>query len=217
MNNRSLFSPFLFVLGFLVLTAATTLDKASQILDSSKLALESLEDFTANFQYAISHPNTRTVVRKGKVSYKPTDKFILDFKDESIYCDGQSIWRYEKGVEPVLTISDFEPEEDWNLEVLFEIYRAKATPRYDGIETVHQVKCHKIFLAITDPKVDYDQAYLWVNTENELPEKVVMIDKKNARTTFEFSNMETNVGLEVTDFIFKTPKGVDVEIFDETN
>lgn len=215
MKYRFVFAPTLLALGFLLLTAATGPDKASQILQSSKTALESLEDFKANFQYAISHPNTRTISRSGTVTYKPADKFIIDFSNEAIYCNGTYIWIYEKGEAPTVVIRDFEPEEDWNLEVLFEIYRAKAAARYDGIESVHGVKAHKIYLEIVDPSVDYDKAYLWVNIDNDLPEKVVMIDRKNARTTFEFSQMETNLGMDVTDFNFTTPNGVEIEEIDE--
>ncbi len=215
MKQHPVFALPLLALIFLLFTAATAPDKASQILQASKAALESLEDFKADFQYAISHPNTRTINRSGTVSYKPADKFIIDFSNEAIYCNGKFIWIYEKGADASVTIRDFEPDEDWNLEVLFEIYRAKAAARYDGIESVHQTKCHKIFLEITDPSIDYDQAYLWVNIENDLPEKVVMIDRKNARTTFEFSNMEINLGMDVTNFEFKTPNGIEIKEIDE--
>jgi outer membrane lipoprotein-sorting protein len=207
MKKSFVLTPILLALGLLLFTSATTTDKANQILQASKTALENLQDFSANFQYAISHPNTRTIARSGSVKFKPRDKFIIDFDNEAIYCDGRTIWVLEKGEEPVVTVRDFEPEEDWNLEVLFEIYSAKATPRYDGSETVHGVRCHKVFLDILDKSLDYEQAYVWINMENDLPEKVVMIDGKNARTTFEFLQMTINVGLENADFRLQTPSG----------
>ena len=175
--------------------------------------MEALNDFSANLTYAVSHPGTRTFQRSGSVKFQPEDKFIILFEREEIYCDGNTIWVYEKGEESSVIIRDFEPEEDLNLEVLFELYRAKADPRYDGTERVHGVDCHKIFLDIKDPKLDYDQAYIWINTENELAEKVVLIDRRQTRTTFEFSNIKTNTGMTANDFRFEVP--ANTEIIDE--
>ncbi|MEL7340472.1 MAG: outer membrane lipoprotein carrier protein LolA [Bacteroidota bacterium] len=195
----------LFALTFFLFFAATTPDKASQILESSRNSLETLADLSAGFQYGISHPGTRSVMRKGTVKYKPDDQFVIRFENEEIYCDGETIWINEK--EGPVIIRDFEPEEGVNIETMFEVYRAKSDPRYDGIESVHGVRCHKIFLKLKDPSLEYNQAYLWINESNELPEKVVLIDQRQTRTTFEFTSMKTDLGLSVADFRFQVPSG----------
>ncbi|MEM6343481.1 MAG: outer membrane lipoprotein carrier protein LolA [Bacteroidota bacterium] len=197
--------PTLLALTFIIFTAATTPDKATEILASSRTSLEALEDLSADFQYGISHPGTRSVIRKGTVKYMPEDHFVLSFENEAIYCDGKTIWINE--FDGPVVIRDFEPEEGVNIKKMFEVYNAKAEPRYDGLEKVHGLKCHKIFLNLKDPNLDYSQAYLWINTGNDLPEKVVMIDRRQTRTTFEFMSTKTDLGFSQADFRYQVPNG----------
>lgn len=197
--------PTLLALSLLLLTSATSPEKASQILESSRNSIDALEDLSAGFQYGISHPGTRSVMRKGTVKYMPDNHFVLSFENEAIYCDSKTIWINE--FDGPVIIRDLEEEEGVNIETMFEVYKAKSEPRYDGLESIHGVKCHKIFLTLNDPKLDYDQAYLWINTDNELPEKVVMIDKRQTRTTFEFISMKTDLGLSIADFRYEVPNG----------
>ncbi|MFK7925692.1 MAG: outer membrane lipoprotein carrier protein LolA [Bacteroidia bacterium] len=197
--------PTLLALSLLLLTSATSPEKANQILESSRLSIDALEDLSAGFQYGISHPGTRSVMRKGTVKYKPDNHFVLSFENEAIYCDGKTIWINE--FDGPVIIRDLDTDEDVNIEKMFEVYKAKSEPRYDGVESVHGVKCHKIFLSLKDPELDYNQAYLWINADNELPEKVVMIDQRQTRTTFEFMSMKTDLGLSTTDFRYEVPSG----------
>ena len=139
-------------------------EKANKIIADSQNTLENMQDFSANFHYSIENPNmNKPVVREGDIKYK-SGKFVIKLDDQEIYCDGVTQWIYLPQDEEV-TIMNYDPEEPW-IESIFNIYESSSEPRYDGIETIHGTKCHKIYVAIKDPSLDYNQAIVWINTQN---------------------------------------------------
>jgi outer membrane lipoprotein carrier protein len=188
---------------------------SERILKQSQEKLESLSDLKADFTYVISNPSItrQPEPRQGQVRYK-SGMYALLMDDQEVYCDLETQWIYLPEVSEV-SILDYEEGEGMSLSTIFEIYETNAVPRYEGKETVHGNECHKIFLAIKDPSVDYNQAYLWINTRTRLLEKVSLIDRRQTTTIFEFLDLKTNTGLSIADFRFDPAKHEGVEVYDE--
>lgn len=190
-------------------------DKAAEIIAKSQKKLESLQDFSAQFTYSIENPNmSNPVVRTGGLKYKG-GKFVIKMLDQEVYCDGVTQWVYiPDELAPEVTIMNYDPEEPW-IESIFSIYEASTEPRYEGTEKIHGVNCHKIYLAIKDSGLDFNQAYVWINTSNYFLEKTVLIDRRQTNNIYEFSNVKTDQGLSNLDFRFDPEKHKGVAIFDE--
>ena len=208
----------LVILTMTVLSLQATLppvDPAVKILQASRTQLEQLQDFQANFQYEVSNPATRAVMRSGSVQYKNKNKFLLKLSNIELYSDGARLWEFEKDPDfPLVTIKFV--DQDPILQTVFQVYEAKAKPRYDGTEKVHGVNCDKIFLYVEDPALDYQQAYIWINRETRMPEKVTTVDAKKTRTTIEFQDLKLDKGIEDTVFRFQPSEYPGIEIIDET-
>jgi outer membrane lipoprotein-sorting protein len=204
----------LFGLGSSLLQAQGS-EKAAKIIKQSQQKLETIQDFSADFTYSITNPNMKKpVVRAGELKYKG-GKFVIQMPDQEVYCDGVTQWVYLPDPEaPEVTIMDYDPEEPW-IEAIFKVYEASTEPRYDGTEKVHGVNCHKIFLAIKDPNLDFNQAYVWINTSNNFLEKTMLIDRRQTQNIYEFSNVKTDQGLSNLDFRFDVSKYNGIDVFDE--
>lgn len=198
---------------FLGFAAQAQSDKATDIIKKSQQKLEKLQDFSANFSLSIENPNMKKpVVRTGELKYKE-GKFVIQMPDQEVYCDGVTQWVYLPEDQEV-TIMNYDPEEPW-IEAIFSVYEASTEPRYEGTETVHGVKCHKIYLAIKDKNLDYNQAYLWINTSNHFLEKTILIDRRQTQNIYEFSEVKTDQGLSNLDFRFDAGKHQGVDVYDE--
>lgn len=199
--------------GFLGLQAQDT--KAEKIIAQSQTKLEGMQDFAADFSYRIENPNmTNPVTRDGKIKYK-AGKFVIQLQDQEVYCDGVTQWIFLPG-DCEVTIMDYDPEEPW-VESIFNIYEASSESRYDGEEVIHGVKCHRIFVAIKDANLDYNQAIVWINTKTSFLEKTALIDRRQTRSVYEFSSVLTDQGLSNLTFRFDADAytDCDVDVFDE--
>ena len=190
-------------------------DKAKQILDDSKAVFESLKDFSASFSYSLSNATMKSaeVKKVGKIKYKK-GMYFIQFGDQEIYCDLQSQWIYLSDANEVNIIA-YDPEESVSIESIFSVYSDGVQTRYDGTETLQGHPCHKIFLASRDRNLDYNQAYLWINTRTKILEKASLIDRRQTRTTYEFSKIKTNTGLSQSAFVFNPSVHPGVDIYDE--
>ena len=213
-----------FILTFIVVSGAVQFgfspeplqdEKAKRILDDSKAVFESLKDFSATFSYSLSNATMKSaeVKKFGKIKYKK-GMYFIQFGDQEIYCDLESQWIYLSESNEVNIIA-YDPEESVSIESIFSVYSDGVQTRYDGQETLQGHQCHKIFLASTDRGQDYNQAYLWINARTKILEKATLIDRRQTRTTYEFSKIKTNTGLTSAAFVFN-PKGhPGVDIYDE--
>ncbi len=205
--------PLLLVGIFVTLTAFRPAEDAMQILQESKAKLESLQDLSAQFSYEISNPAMRAVRKDGTVKYRD-GMFVVKLEDMHVYCDGITQWFYLPEMNEV-TVQDYDSEDEFSMESIFSVYQAATRARYDGTDQIHGSACHKIFLAVNDPALDYHQAHVWVNTSTKLLEKVALVDRKQTKTTYEFSDIEVNQGLSGSVFRFNSGEHPGVDVYDE--
>jgi outer membrane lipoprotein-sorting protein len=215
MKRLLMAGPICLLIGALLSGFASVPPQASRILDDSRAKFESLQDLSARFRYEISNPNPdmRAVAREGSLKFKQ-GKYVLDLGDQVIFCDRQTLWIYLPYDKEVM-ITPYDPDAGINVESIFSIYQSNSDARYDGTATVHGQACHKVFLALKNPTQDYHQAYLWINKETLLPEKIALIDRKQTKTTYEFLDLTINAGLDDAAFRFDSGSHPEVEIYDE--
>ena len=190
-------------------------NKASEILKASKATFENLNDFSANFRYALSNSTMRSgeVEKDGQFKYKE-GMYFIEFGNQEIYCDLKSQWLFLKDVNEV-NIMDYDPEEAISIESVYQVYESKAKPEYLGLEKFNNKSCHKILLTSLDNSMDYNRATLWINASTKLIEKAELVDKKQTKEIIEFTSIETNGGLGSNDFQFDSKKYPGVDIYDE--
>lgn len=187
---------------------------ADRILEESKLALRALDDFSADFVYELTNPGMRDAVAKtGALKYKQ-GKYVIRMDDQEIFCDLSTLWIYLRSDNEV-NIMDYDPEEGMDVESIFSLYETNAQARYQGEQTIEGADCHHIFLAIKDPSLEYNQAYLWINKRTKLLQKISLVNRTQTTTSYVFKNMKTNTGLKDAEFRFDVAAHGDVEVYDE--
>ncbi|MEM6262996.1 MAG: outer membrane lipoprotein carrier protein LolA [Bacteroidota bacterium] len=199
--------------------AFTTQDsKADKILKESKSTFDKLSDFSADFTYGLGSQdptnNSRISVQKtGGLKYSK-GKYAIVMEDQEIYCDGTTMWIYLPEDEEV-NVMECDPEEGIDIESIFKLYQGSSKSRYDGVEKLNGHDCHRIFLSTLDKELEFNQVMVWINTKTSLLEKAVTINRRQTKTTYIFSNIETNQGLGQKAFSFDIASHPDVAVYDE--
>jgi outer membrane lipoprotein-sorting protein len=77
------------------------------------------------------------------------------------------------------------------------------------------VQCHKVYLAIKDSGLDYNRAWVWINTSSYFMEKIMLIDRRQTQNIYEFSKIKTDQGISDLEFRFDPGKQAGITIYDE--
>lgn len=138
--------------------------------------------------------------------------------DQEIFCDGKSIWIHlpnDSPDESELNILPNDPEDGEAIFPLFFLFNEEGiNARYEGKQTVSGRSLDQLYLTITNPSVDINQARLWINEYTRFPEKIMTIDRRQTVTTFEFAKIQLDQGLPASTFVFDT-SNFSGEIYDE--
>lgn len=218
MKKQTFMIPLVLLMAGVMATAFSPAqdNKADKILRDSKAKFEGLQDYAASFEYAIENQaikNSPTIEKSGKIKIK-NDMFTLSLGDQEIYCDGETQWIYLKQDNEV-NILPYDREDGLNIESVFQLYESNARSRYEGTEMVNNANCHKIFLAISDASLDYNQGTLWISQRSGLPIKAELKDRNQTLTEIVFSDVKTNQNYPDSDFVFNVSAHPDVAVYDE--
>ncbi|TAE52562.1 MAG: outer membrane lipoprotein carrier protein LolA [Bacteroidetes bacterium] len=205
---------FLFFLVILItpLLHLRAQDQGTQILEAARRKLLSLGDFTASFRYEITTPAAKPVVSTGEISYKQ-GKYVLRLPDQVVYCDLNTIWIYLTS-ESQVHILPYSPANGPGIEGIVALYGGPGTVRYDGDAEWRGASFYKISITIHDSYSEYSQAYLWINKKTQMAERITLVNRKQSTTTYEFSDVRTNNGIEDSAFRLEPSRLTGVNVMD---
>ncbi|MDX1908029.1 MAG: outer membrane lipoprotein carrier protein LolA [Bacteroidia bacterium] len=201
-----LMSGFLFV-------AFTAQEDVNLLIQDSRTRSESITDFIATFTYEVAQPTTRPSTQTGVLRYKK-GMYAVSFPDQEIFCDQQNIWTYLKA-ENQVNIASYDPRLGVSVESIFYLFQPKYNPRFDGETEVHGIPCYKVYVSLNDPGLEYVHAYIWINKNTRLLEKVSLINRRQLVTSYEFTNLQPNQGLSDGAFRFDLSRYKGISVFDE--
>jgi outer membrane lipoprotein-sorting protein len=188
---------------------------ASAILRESNARFSMLQDFSAEFVYSIENPTrlNSNVSKTGKLFYSK-GKYVVKMPDQEIYTDGKSLWIHVIEMNE-LNIMDYDPEDGLGVEQMFTFSEGhENNARYEGQKVVGGRPLDQINVLVNNPGLDFNQGLVWINAETKLTEKIILINRMQTRTTFEFSNIVINQSLPDGTFVFNL-KNFRGDVYDE--
>jgi outer membrane lipoprotein-sorting protein len=192
-----------FLISIFALCMPSMAQDASAILKESNARFAMLQDFSSDMVYNIKNPISPNVniSRIGKFIYSK-GKYEVKMPDQEIYTDGKSLWIYLIG-DNELSIMDYDLEELESISQLYLLSKDQENnARYEGLEVVGGRPLDQIYLPLSNPEQEYSQARFWINPSTKLIEKIVLVDRRQTVTTYEFSNIRMNQGLTESTFVF---------------
>lgn len=197
-----------------ILSAQPTEDIASQkVLGEVINHGRSMRDFQADFVYKLQSPDGTHLQKNGRILYMD-HKYAIFFQNQEIYIDGETQWIYSPETNEVF-ITKYEVGGANVMELLFQLFAFKISVSYLGEETMRNKVHDKLNIVVADhPNITYHQAYAWVGRRPRMFNKVTFIDRRRNTTTFEFVDIKTNLGFELSDFQFDIFEEPEIKIRD---
>lgn len=185
----------LLVIVFAVATVQAQDAKADKILADSKKTFKSKKDLTCNIKFSIENPRLDEPQVKTGTAKMSGDKYQIKFENEHVYCDGKSVWLVLMEEEEV-TITEYDPEESMNVDMVYKIYEEDTKSRYDGLDG----DLHKISLFWNHDKSDFFRAELWINKSTKLIQNAVLSARNGSKFIYSLTNIKTNTGVPASEF-----------------
>lgn len=172
-----------------------------------------LQDFRADFLYKMTIPGQAPVMYQGEIFWSH-GSYRINLPERSIIVDGQHAWiffpeqklayhsPYERGYSPDV------------IQTLFIFLIAKSRRRYLGTAYDHDNLCDKIELTYIDRFFGYQQAFIWVNRAQNFVQRLVLVDKYEKTTEYQFRDIKFNQNLSSSLFQFDPSQYPSLEIRD---
>ncbi|MFC3881203.1 outer membrane lipoprotein carrier protein LolA [Algoriphagus namhaensis] len=189
------------------------------ILKNSASTFLNLQDLSADILYEIKNPNaSQPIISQRGRFLQAQEKYVIQLPDQEVYCDGQTLWILipaQPKENSEVTILNVDPEErPMLLDFFSKIYLSENTAILKGNQVIEGRVFDEIDVLIKDSNTDFARANLWINESTGFPERIIIWDKRQTSTLFQFSNIQLNQGLPASTFVFDT-SNFQGEIFEE--
>ncbi len=200
-----------FVMCLLLLSALVVAAdrEAEKILENVQEAYEKLDDvcsdFTQTFYWKLT--DERQVV-SGHICAKDGDKFKIETPEQLIVTDGDVLWTLDKTTKQV--IIDY-AENATNDNPFIKNFMDKYINEYDAqIGDAAESGTSHVILTSKTGEHFVSRIQLWINNRSDLISKIIQEDLNDNTTTFEMTNLDTDVKLASSEFNFKVPSDAQV-------
>jgi len=143
------------------------------------------------------------------------NKYRTSFSGQAFYCDGKSIWNYQKSTNEV-SIYEYDPEDDENMmnpQRILKSWDKKFRAKYIRDEFINNIS-----YAIVDLTPKTTQSFyrirLYVNKNTQNIGRIALYEKDNTIYTYYVEQFKTNVTLADSYFVFDKAKYPGVEVND---
>ena len=143
------------------------------------------------------------------------DKYRTTFNGQTFYCDGKSMWNYQKATNEV-SIYEYDAEDDENLmnpQKILKNWDKQFRAKYIRDEFNNNISTALIDLT---PKTtqSYYRIRLFINKANNQILRIALYDKDNTIYTYHIEQFKSNVTLADSYFVFDKSKYPGVEVND---
>ncbi len=179
--------------------------KAEKVLKTVKLKMNNVADFRAKFKYVLENratKNAQPMSKVGNLRVKKNNKFNIEFTDQSLICDGKTVWNYLKK-ENEVNVSEYDPTEGFNLDKILRVYDDGMKARFDEQQKLGTASISKVSLFPVKGKTDYFKIEMWVDDLQSVPLKMKVWNKNGSTVTYELSEIKVNNNLKDSDFVFQ--------------
>lgn len=207
---------FILLAAPLIISAQGTNDPAAKtILDGVSAKFKTFTTVDATFSYKVENAAGKTLSNKsGSIKLKGT-KYRVSFNGQEIFCDGKTIWNYDKGANEV-TISKAESGSGTiTPQKLFtNFYDKDFLYTLNGEKKVGTKTLQEIEMTPTDKSKPYHKVYVQVDKAAKTIYSTKVLENAGNRYTYTVSTMKTNQAMADNVFVFDKSKYPGVEEVD---
>jgi outer membrane lipoprotein carrier protein len=197
-------------------TAQTSSDPAAKIiLDAVSAKFQTYKTVQAGFTYKVENANGKSLSTKtGTILMKGT-KYQVSFGGQEIFCDGTTIWNYDKSANEV-TISKLDASSGMiTPQKLFtNFYDKDFLYILNGEKKIGTKTIQEIEMTPVDKSKPFHKVYVQIDKAAKTIYSTKVLENAGNRYSYTVSTMKTNVALADNLFVFDKKKYPGVEEVD---
>lgn len=203
---------FYTVLALLMMGSAVIAQKndpdAKKILDAVSAKFKTFSSVQAGFTYKVENAEGKSMapVKNGTILMKGT-KYKVSFGDQEIFCDGKTIWSYDKGANEV-TINDFDASSgSITPQKLFtNFYDTDFLYLLNGEKKIGAKTIQEIEMTPTDKSKPFHKVYVQVDKNAKTIYSTRVLENEGNRYIYTVTSMKTNIPVADNVFTFNKSK-----------
>jgi outer membrane lipoprotein carrier protein len=199
-----------------MLAAAQASDPAAKaILDGVSTKFKTFTSVQAGFTYKVENAAGKTLSTKSGTILMKGTKYKVNFSGQEIFCNGTTIWNYDKGANEV-TISKLDASSGMiTPQKLFTNFYDKDF-RYilNGEKKIGTKTIQEIEMTPLDKSKPFHKVYVQVDKAAKTLYSTKVLENAGNRYSYTVSTMKTNAALADSQFAFDKKKYPGVEEID---
>lgn len=202
------------MLGMISMVAAQSDANAVKLLKSVSQKYSAYKTMSMDLSLTIENLESKNKEElKGKVKIKG-NKFNLDFSQQTVICDGKTMWIYLKDVNEV-QVSNFDPKEEmFTPDKIFKLAEKDFSCIMGEKLSANGKTIQVIELTPNDKSNSYSKIKLYINTADNTIEKGVVYDKSAVHYTYAIKSFSANPSLSDNLFTFNKANYSGVDVID---
>jgi outer membrane lipoprotein carrier protein len=214
---KKLYLAIAFVSTGLVAMAQTSNDpEAKKVLDAVSAKFKTFSTVKAGFSYKVENAAGKALSTKtGTILMKGT-KYKVAFGEQEIFCDGKTVWNYDKGANEV-TISNLDASGGTiTPQKLFtNFYDKDFLYKMNGEKKVGTKTIQEIEMTPTDKSKAFHKVYVMIDKAAKTLYSTKVLENSGSKYTYTISTMTPNAaGITDDQFVFNKAKYPGVEVID---
>ena len=202
------------ITGFI--TVAQTSDPdAKKILDKVSAKFKAFKTVQASFTYKVESSAGKILsTKKGTVTMKGT-KYRVSFSGQEIFCDGSTIWNYDKAANEV-TISKLD-ESSGSLtpqKIFSDFYDKDFLYKLNGEKKQGAKILQEIEMTPKDKAKNFHKVYVLIDKKANTIYSTKVLENTNDSYSYTVTSMKTNQTVADSQFVFDKKKYPGVEEID---
>lgn len=186
--------------------------EAKKILDQASAKIKSYKSIEAVLTIEIQDAQgVSQGIKKADFFMKGT-RYIMKINGQEIYCDGKTIWTYDKAANEV-TITKVDPNSNaLSPQKLFtNMYDKDFLYKVNGEQKMGTKTVIEIEMTPNDKSQNFHKIYLYIDKKTHLPSSGKMLDKSGSRYLYTINSLNANAKLTDASFTFDKSKYPGVE------
>ena len=198
---------------FLLLTAVTiatslfaqtsTDPDAKRILDAVSARFKSFKAIQAGFTYKVENADGKAISTKKGTVYMKGTKYRVSFVGQEIFCDGNTVWTYDKSSNEV-TISKLDASSNTlTPQKLFtDFYDKDFLYKLNGEKKANGKTLQEIEMTPNDKTKPFHKVYLTIDKNAKTIYSTKVLEKAGNRYSYTVNSFSGSANIPDTKFVF---------------
>ena len=176
---------------------------AKKVLDAVSAKFKSYKSVQASFTYKVENADGKAISTKKGTVYMKGTKYRVSFVGQEIYCDGNTVWSYDKSSNEVtITKLDVSNNTVTPQKLFTNFYDKDFLYKLNGDSKVGGKTVQEIEMTPNDKTKPFHKVYLLIDKSTKSIYSTKVLQKDGTRYSYTVNTLNGNANIPDSKFVF---------------